>query len=119
VTGGELPAMMMVDAISRFIPGVLGDPTGAEEDSFSNGLLEYPQYTKPEMFRDWKVPDVLLNGHHANIASWRREQSIIRTFLQRPDLLEKANLSLKDRKIIERLQKDYKSKSSNTINPKE
>jgi tRNA (guanine37-N1)-methyltransferase len=119
VTGGELPAMMMVDAISRFIPGVLGDPTGAEDDSFSNGLLEYPHYTKPEIFRDWKVPDVLLNGHHANITSWRREQSIIRTFLQRPDLLEKANLSLKDKKIIERLQKEYKNKSSNTINPQE
>jgi len=119
VTGGELPAMMMVDAISRFIPGVLGDPTGAEDDSFSNGLLEYPHYTKPEIFRDWNVPDVLLNGHHANITSWRREQSILRTFLQRPDLLEKANLSLKDKKIIERLQKEYKNKSSNTINPQE
>lgn len=118
VTGGELPAMMMVDAISRFIPGVLGDPTGAEDDSFSNGLLEYPHYTKPETFRNWKVPEVLLNGHHAKIMAWRKEQSIIRTFFQRPDLLEKAKLTADELKIIERLKKEFKNHSSNTINPK-
>ena len=71
VTGGEFPAMMVVDAVSRFIPGVLGDPTGAEDEFFTNGLLEYPHYTRPEEFRGWRVPDVLLSGHHAKILAWR------------------------------------------------
>jgi tRNA (guanine37-N1)-methyltransferase len=89
VTGGELPALMVIDAVSRFIPGVLGDPDGAMDDSFGDGLLEYPQYTRPENFRGWKVPPVLLSGNHAQIAEWRHEQSLIRTRRQRPDLLEK------------------------------
>jgi len=117
ITGGELPAMMIVDAISRFIPGVLGDPTGAEDDSFSNGLLEYPHYTKPEEFRGWKVPEVLLNGHHAKIEAWRREQSLIRTFFQRPDLLVNVKFSKKDLLIIESLKNENKNNSSNTIIP--
>jgi tRNA (guanine37-N1)-methyltransferase len=88
LTGGELPAMILIDAISRFLPGVLGDPTGAEDDSFSNGLLEYPHYTRPEIYRGWGVPPELLSGNHAEIARWRKEQSIIRTIKNRPDLLE-------------------------------
>jgi tRNA (guanine37-N1)-methyltransferase len=88
LTGGELPAMVLIDAVSRFIPGVLGDPDGAFDDSFGDGLLEYPHYTRPEEFRGWRVPDVLLSGNHALIAKWRKEQSIIRTRKQRPDLLD-------------------------------
>lgn len=89
LTGGELPAMILVDAISRFLPGVLGDPDGAEDDSFSNGLLEYPHYTRPEEYRGWKVPEELLSGNHALIARWRKQQSILRTKKNRPDLFEK------------------------------
>ena len=89
LTGGELPAMILIDAISRFLPGVLGDPDGAEDDSFSNGLLEYPHYTRPEEYRGWNVPKELLSGNHALIARWRKEQSIIRTKKNRPDLLDK------------------------------
>jgi tRNA (guanine37-N1)-methyltransferase len=100
LTGGELPAMIVIDAVSRFLPGVLGDPTGAEDDSFSNGLLEYPHYTRPELFRGWGVPPELLSGNHAEIARWRREQSIRRTLKHRPDLLENAPLTEKERKII-------------------
>ncbi len=86
LTGGELPALVLIDAVSRFIPGVLGDPDGAEEDSFGNGLLEYPHYTRPEEFRGWRVPEVLISGNHALVAKWRREQSLLRTQKQRPDL---------------------------------
>ena len=93
LTGGELPAMIIIDAVSRFLPGVLGDPTGAEDDSFSNGLLEYPHYTRPEVFREWGVPPVLLSGNHAEIARWRREQSILRTMKNRPDLLKDKDQS--------------------------
>jgi tRNA (guanine37-N1)-methyltransferase len=104
LTGGELPALMIIDAVSRLLPGVLGDPTGAEDDSHSMGLLEYPHYTKPAEFRGWKVPDVLASGNHAKIDAWRREQALTRTFNKRPDMLEKAELSKKDIKIIERLK---------------
>ena len=93
LTGGELPAMIIIDAVSRFLPGVLGDPTGAEDDSFSNGLLEYPHYTRPEVFREWGVPPVLLSGNHVEIARWRREQSILRTMKNRPDLLKDKDQS--------------------------
>lgn len=109
VTGGELPAMLVVDAISRQIPGVLGDPTGAEDDSFSNGLLEYPHYTKPEVFRGWKVPEVLLGGHHANIQSWRREQSLIRTLQHRPDLLKDIDLSENDLELLQKYSEEEQS----------
>lgn len=104
LTGGELPALMIIDAISRLIPGVLGDPTGAEDDSHSMGLLEYPHYTRPPEFRDWQVPEILLSGDHSKIEKWRREQALIRTLKRRPDLLEKAELSEEDKKVIERLR---------------
>ena len=88
LTGGELPAMAVVDAVTRFLPGALGDPDGANDDSFGDGLLEYPHYTRPEDFRGWRVPEVLLSGNHALIAKWRKEQSLARTKKHRPDLLE-------------------------------
>jgi tRNA (guanine37-N1)-methyltransferase len=103
ITGGELPALILVDAISRLIPGVLGDPDGAADDSHATGLLEYPHYTRPPEFRGWSIPPVLLSGNHAGIARWRREQSLLRTLRKRPDLLEKADLSAKDRKFLEKI----------------
>jgi tRNA (guanine37-N1)-methyltransferase len=108
LTGGELPALMIIDAVSRLIPGVLGDPTGAEDDSHSMGLLEYPHYTRPPEFRGWKVPDILLSGDHAKIDKWRREQALTRTFNKRPDMLEKAELSDKEKKFVEGLQRVQK-----------
>lgn len=102
LTGGELPAMVLADCVIRFIPEVLGSGESAQLESFSDGLLEYPQYTRPADFRGMKVPDVLLNGHHALIEKWRREQSLIKTMLNRPDLLEKAELSVADLEFIER-----------------
>jgi tRNA (guanine37-N1)-methyltransferase len=104
LTGGELPALLLIDAVSRLIPGVLGDPTGAQDDSHAMGLLEYPHYTKPSEFRGWKVPDVLLSGDHGRIEQWRREQALTRTFHKRPDMLEKAELSEKDMKFVEGLK---------------
>ena len=104
LTGGELPALIVLDAVSRFLPGVLGDPDGAEDDSFANGLLEYPHYTRPEEFRGWKVPDILLSGNHAEIARWRREQSLLRTLQQRPELLGNVELSEKERKFLKQVQ---------------
>ncbi len=89
LTGGELPAMVMIDAISRLVPGVLHNDTSAEFESFQEDLLEYPQYTRPEVFMDKKVPEVLLSGHHANIEVWRKEQSVLRTKERRPDLYER------------------------------
>jgi len=108
LTGGELPALTIIDAVSRLIPGVLGDPTGAEDDSHSMGLLEYPHYTKPPEFRGIKIPDVLLSGNHAKIEKWRREQALSRTFHKRPDMLEKADLSKDDRKFVETLKSNIK-----------
>lgn len=104
LTGGELPALIVIDAISRLVPGVLGDPTGAEDDSHSMGLLEYPHYTRPPEFRGWKVPEVLLSGDHAKIEKWRREQALRRTYDRRPDMLEKAELSEQERKFVEGLK---------------
>jgi tRNA (guanine37-N1)-methyltransferase len=101
LTGGELPALIVIDAIARLIPGVLGDPTGAIDDSHANGLLEYPHYTRPLEFRGWRVPDVLVSGNHAEINRWRRQQSLLRTRRRRPDLLEKAELSEADRRFLE------------------
>ncbi len=103
LTGGELPALIVLDAVSRLIPGVLGDPDGAQDDSFASGLLEYPHYTRPVSFRGWNVPEVLLSGNHAQIARWRREQALLRTWQRRPDLLEKLELSEKDRQFLRRL----------------
>ncbi|HXF84930.1 MAG TPA: tRNA (guanosine(37)-N1)-methyltransferase TrmD [Anaerolineales bacterium] len=104
LTGGELPALILIDAVARLIPGVLGDPTGAMDDSHAMGLLEYPHYTRPAEFRGWKVPEVLLSGDHGKIEKWRREQALRRTFKRRPDLLEKAELSQEDREYIEHLK---------------
>lgn len=98
LTGGELPAMVMVDAISRLVPGVLHNDVSAEFESFQDNLLEYPQYSRPEEWHGKKVPPVLLSGHHANIEKWRREQSIMRTYERRPDLLEKSVLTEKEQK---------------------
>lgn len=102
LTGGELPALMVIDAVARLIPGVLGDPDGAEDDSHASGLLEYPHYTRPPEFRGMRVPDVLLSGDHGKIARWRREQSLLRTLHRRPDMLEKAALTDKDHKFLTR-----------------
>lgn len=104
LTGGELPCMVMIDAISRLIPGVLNNDVSAEFESFYDNLLEYPQYSRPEEWRGKKVPEILLSGHHANVEKWRREQSLIRTCERRPDLLEKANLSKKEKEFLEKLK---------------
>jgi len=100
LTGGELPALILIDAVSRLLPGVLGDPTGAEDDSHASGLLEYPHYTRPPEFRGDGVPEVLLSGDHAKIEKWRREQSLLRTLERRPDLLEKTDLNKEDIKFL-------------------
>ena len=101
LTGGELPAMVMVDAISRLVPGVLHNDVSAEFESLQDNLLEYPQYSRPEEWHGKKVPPVLLSGHHANIEKWRREQSILRTYERRPDLFEKCELTEKERRWLE------------------
>lgn len=104
LTGGEIPALILIDAISRLLPNVLGDPTGAEDDSHAMGLLEYPHYTRPPEFRGWQAPEVLLSGDHAKIDKWRRQQALERTFKKRPDMLEKAELTKEDLKFIEKLK---------------
>ena len=113
LTGGELPAMIMIDAISRLVPGVLHNDVSAEFESFQDNLLEYPQYSRPEIWHDRQVPPILLSGHHANVEKWRREQSVIRTAKWRPDLLEDAELTMKERElaeeIIENREKDLKN----------
>jgi len=108
LTGGELPALILIDAIARLLPEVLGDPTGAQDDSHAMGLLEYPHYTRPPEFRGWKAPDVLLSGDHAKIEKWRREQALLRTFNKRPDMLEKTELTKIDLKFIESLKSGSK-----------
>ena len=102
LTGGELPAMVMIDCISRLVPGVLNNDVSAEFESFHDNLLEYPQYTRPEEFMGRKVPEVLLSGHHGNIEKWRRQQSLLRTRNARPDLLEKAELTEEEWKWLEK-----------------
>jgi len=109
LTGGELPAMVMIDCISRLIPGVLKNETSAEFESFHDNLLEYPQYTRPEEYRGLKVPEVLLSGHHKNIDIWRREQSIKRTLERRPDLLKEAVLSKKEVEFLNKLVKEQEN----------
>jgi len=103
ITGGELAALVVIDAVSRWIPGVLGDPEGTLDDSHASGLLEYPHYTRPAVFRGWRVPDVLLSGDHGRVDRWRREQALLRTLQQRPDLLDKAQLSATDQKTLKKL----------------
>ena len=105
LTGGELPAMVMIDAISRKVPGVLNNELSHEIETFYDNLLEYPQYTRPEVWKDKKVPEVLLSGHHGNIEKWRREKSLERTLAHRPDLLEDANLSKADKIYLEKINK--------------
>jgi len=104
LTGGELSALILIDAVSRFVPGVLGNMRSVEGDSFSDGLLEYPQYTRPADYKGWKVPDVLLSGNHAQIENWRREESLRKTYRRRPDLLRKARLSPTDKEILKKIK---------------
>jgi tRNA (guanine37-N1)-methyltransferase len=104
LTGGELPALALIDAVARLIPGVLGDPDGALDDSHASGLLEYPHYTRPPEFRGWKVPDVLVSGDHARLATWRRQQALLRTRQRRPDLLQNAKLSTSDLEYLKGLE---------------
>jgi len=105
--GGELAAMVVVDAVVRLLPGVLGSEASPLDDSHVRGLLEYPQYTRPPVFRGWSVPEVLLSGNHAEIAKWRREQAILRTLKRRSELLDKANLGDEERQLVERLKASF------------
>jgi tRNA (guanine37-N1)-methyltransferase len=106
LSGGELPSLVLIDAIVRLLPGALGDPKGAMDDSHASGLLEYPHYTRPAEFRGWGVPEILSSGDHAKVARWRREQALLRTYLRRPDLLAKAELSEEDRRFLEKITQD-------------
>ncbi|WP_295631426.1 tRNA (guanosine(37)-N1)-methyltransferase TrmD [uncultured Mitsuokella sp.] len=106
LTGGELPAMVITDAVSRMLPGVLGDEDSAPTDSFYDGLLEFPQYTRPREFEGMEVPDILLSGDHAKIREWRHQESLRMTMEKRPDLLEKKELSEKDRDFLRRISRD-------------
>ena len=103
LTGGEMAAMVMIDALARFVPGVLGNETSAYSDSFSAGLLEYPQYTRPAEYRGMKVPEILLSGNHQKIAQWRRQQALKKTWLQRPDLLAQTALTTADLNYLDTL----------------
>lgn len=111
LTGGELPALILVDVLARLIPGVLGDPDGAMDDSHASGLIEYPHYTKPPDFRGWPVPDVLQSGHHAEINRWRRQQSLLRTLKRRPDMLKVATLTEEDRRFLKILGADLENEN--------
>jgi len=106
LTGGEIPALVLIDAIARLLPGAIGDPDGAQDDSHASGLLEYPHYTRPASYRGWQVPEVLVSGDHARIARWRRQQALLRTRQRRPDLLAKAGLSEPDRKFLAGLEQN-------------
>lgn len=119
LTGGELPAMMMIDCISRLVPGVLNNNVSAEFETFHDNLLEYPQYTRPEVFMGKKVPDILLSGHHANVEKWRREHSIIRTLKNRPELLENAVLSKKEQKFLDELLRQQELENAQKVKNKE
>jgi len=108
VSGGELPAMIIVDAVSRLIPGVVGDEQSVAEDSFAHGLLDYPHYTRPAEFAGLKVPDVLLSGHHADVRRWRKKTALARTLERRPDLIERASLDEEDRALLDEIVKERK-----------
>jgi len=112
LSGGELAAMVVIDAVVRLLPGVLGSEASPLDDSHVTGLLEYPQYTRPQVYRGWSVSEVLLSGDHARIAKWRREQAILRTLKRRPELLDKANLSFEERQLVSRLKKSNLSGES-------
>jgi tRNA (guanine37-N1)-methyltransferase len=104
LTGGELPALVLIDVLIRLIPGVLGDPLAAVNDSHASGLLEYPHYTRPEEYREWIVPEILRSGHHAKIDRWRRNQALKRTIKRRPDLLENFDLTKEDQEFLDQLK---------------
>jgi len=106
LTGGELPSLVLIDAVSRLLPGVLGDPDGPFDDSHASGLLEYPHYTRPPEYHGWGVPEILLSGDHGKIGQWRREQSLRRTLKRRPDLLEDAPLSDTDRQVLKKIKEE-------------
>jgi tRNA (guanine37-N1)-methyltransferase len=106
LTGGEVAALVIIDAVTRLIPGVLGEPSSAHDETFTDFLLEYPQYTRPRNFRGLEVPEVLLSGNHQEISTWRRQESLRKTLTRRPDLLEHTPLSPEDRKILEQLMKN-------------
>ena len=106
LTGGELAAMVMVDAVVRLLPGALGSEQAANEDSYARGFLEYPQFTRPRVYRGWEVPEVLLSGNHQEIARWRREQAVERTLRRRPDLLARASLSREERDLADRIERE-------------
>ncbi len=108
LTGGEIPAMVLVDAIVRLIPGAVGDPNSLREESFQWGILEYPQYTHPREFEGMRVPDILLSGDHKKIRRWRRKEALRKTLLKRPDLLEKADLSQEDYVLLEEIKKELR-----------
>jgi tRNA (guanine37-N1)-methyltransferase len=112
LTGGELPALVVIDAVIRLLPGVLGSEHSAQEDSHMNGMLEYPQYTRPAEFRGWPVPEILLSGNHSQIARWRREQILRRTVERRPDLIDKSKLGLEEKQLVAQLTALNKAKSS-------
>lgn len=116
LTGGELPAMVMMDSISRMVPGVLSNQESGETESFAGNLLEYPQYSRPEEWHGQKVPPVLLSGHHANIEAWRREQSVMRTAKRRPDLLKKADLTNKEWSQVRQWKKEWKAAENEASN---
>ncbi len=117
ITGGELAALIVVDAVSRWVPGVLGDPDGALDDSHASGLLEYPHYTRPAEFRGWRVPEILVSGDHGRLARWRREQSLLRTWQRRPDLLDKAPLTEVDRTYLRKLEETSEISNKNSTSP--
>jgi tRNA (guanine37-N1)-methyltransferase len=112
LSGGELPALVLIDALTRLIPGALGDPGGAQDDSYASGLLEYPHYTRPPEFRGWPVPDILLSGDHARIELWRRQQALRRTWQRRPDLLASASLTPQDLEFLSRLESEQNEGSA-------
>ena len=112
LTGGELPALVVIDTVIRLLPGVLGSEDSVQEDSHANGLLEYPQYTRPAVFRDWPVPEILLSGNHAQIARWRREQILRRTVERRPDLIDTTKLGQEEKQLVEQFTALSKAKSS-------
>jgi tRNA (guanine37-N1)-methyltransferase len=106
LTGGEIPAMVIVDAVTRLLPEALGSETSASHDSFSAGLLDYPHYTRPAEFRGWRVPDVLISGHHGEVAKWRRRAALLKTLKMRPELLAKAELNDEERRWLDEVMRD-------------
>ena len=111
LTGGEIPALAVIDSVVRLLPGTLGDPEATAKDSHATGFLEHPHYTRPAMYRDWEVPEVLRSGDHARIATWRRRQTLIRTYSRRPEFLESAPLDESDRVFLQYLKESLDEES--------